>query len=119
MYIIFTDSEPGDVESLTATAYSQTELTVTWAPPQFLGTIDPLLLRYNIYYSSQDVIDEKSEVKSVLPQFPNDTVTVQLTSLSKGTTYVIGVVATSTTVPERNEFPRLNIFVSTYGEGLS
>ena len=107
------------MEILSVTAYSQTELTVTWAPPQFLGTSDPLLLRYNLYYSDQSSLDEKSEVMYIIPQLPDDFVTVRLSNLIKGTKYVIGVAAVTSAVNRtRIKIPTLNIVVSTYGEGL-
>jgi hypothetical protein len=112
------DTEPGDVKHLTASAISQTELTVMWSPPDPLGTSDPLLLRYVVYFSSQDVIDEKSEQTPVIPQLPDGSVEVQLSDLNKGTKYTIGVVAISTMMPTAEKYPTLNTVVSTYGEGL-
>ena len=108
------------MEQLTASAYSQTELIVTWFPPDNLGTSDPLLLRYNLFYSSMDVIDEKSkQIMSVIPQLSGGNVTMKVPNLRKGTKYVIGVVATSTVMPMAEKYPTLNTVVSTYGEGLS
>lgn len=117
----FADGEPGDVEQLTASAYSQTELIVTWFPPDDLGTSDPLLLRYNLFYSSIDIIDEKKseQIMSVIPQLSGGNVTIKVPNLRKGTKYVVGVVATSTVMPTAEKYPTLNIVVSTYGEGLS
>jgi hypothetical protein len=88
---------------------------VIWHPPQILGTSDPFLLRYNVFYELDDVLDDKSIViESVLPEFPDGTVKIKLSDLSKGSTYVIGVVATSmSTAPIL--LPQLNILVSTYG----
>ena len=90
-----------------------------WHPPQILGTSDPFLLRYNVFYELDDVLDDKSIViESVLPEFPDGTVKIQLSDLSKGSTYIIGVVATSmSTAPIL--LPQLNILVSTYGIGRS
>jgi hypothetical protein len=106
---------PGDVEVISAAPVSQTELEVIWHPPQILGTSDPFLLRYNVFYELDDVLDDKSIViESVLPEFPDGTVKIKLSDLSKGSTYVIGVVATSmSTAPIL--LPQLNILVSTYG----
>lgn len=113
------DGNPGDIEIISAAPVSQTVLEVTWHPPQLLGTSDPLLLRYNIFYTLGSLLDDKSDViESVTPQFPNGTVTIQLSDLSKGSTYVIGVVATSVSTVQ-GLLPELNILVSTYGVGRS
>ena len=115
----FVDAEPGDVRRLSASALSQTELNVTWSPPEPLATSDPLLLRYTLYYSSLDVLNEKSErLMSVIPQLPDGSVEVELSDLSIGTKYTIGVVAISTMIPVALKYPTLNIVVSTYGKGL-
>ena len=113
------DGNPGGIDVISAAAVSQTVLEVTWHPPQLLGTSDPLLLRYNIFYTLENLLNNESDViRSVIPQFPNGTVTIQLSALNKGSTYVIGVVATSVSTVQ-DLLPELNIMVSTYGVGRS
>lgn len=92
---------------------------MTWLPPTFLGTVDPLLLRYNVYYSLDDILNENSsKVEGVTPPLRNDAVEVLLSELSKGHRYVIGVVAVST-APTSHFVPKLNTLASTYGLGGS
>jgi hypothetical protein len=111
------DGQPGDIEILSAASYSQTELEVSWSPPKFLGTRDPLLLRYTVYYTSEDILDENSEVQLVIPQLEEHFVTVKLSNLSKGTSYLIGVVATSMKISTK--LPTVITVAPTYGEGRS
>jgi hypothetical protein len=108
------DGQPGDIEILSAASYSQTELEVSWSPPKFLGTRDPLLLRYTVYYTSEDILDENSEVQLVIPQLEEHFVTVKLSNLSKGTSYLIGVVATSMKISTK--LPTVITVAPTYGE---
>ena len=118
MYLVLfhTDGNPGDVEFFSPDPLSQTELEMIWYPPELLGTSDPLLLRYKILYTTDSVLESGSEVvEEIIPQI-DGTGVMLLKNLTVGTTYVIGVVATSmATVPK--VLPKLNFLVSTYGKG--
>ena len=119
MLVPLTDGIPGDVEILTATAQSQTELVVNWRPPLLLGTSDPLQLRYSIYYTTDNVLDvNTAQVETdVIPQLQNE-YEKKLSGLQKGQKYALGIVATSTfTTTPISSNPSFNVIVSTYGEG--
>lgn len=109
------DGKPGQIQSIISTPLSQTAIEVTWLPPQLLGTSDPLLLRYMLFYSPTGVFNS-STMMTVIPPLPrNDEleVTVQLLNLSKGHEYVISVEATTA----QTISPKLSTLASTYGEG--
>ena len=119
MFVPLTDGIPGDIEILTATAQSQTELVVNWRPPLLLGTSDPLQLRYSIYYTTNNVLNvNTAQVETnVIPQLQNE-YEKKLSGLQKGQRYTLGVVATSTfTTTPISSNPSFNVIVSTYGEG--
>lgn len=114
------DGVPGDIEILTATPYSQTELDIAWFPPRILGTSDLLLLRYHLYYTTGDMLNESSKVEIVTPRVQDDIIEMRLSDLNKGHLYVIGVVAsTLSTANTHVPLPKLNTLVSTYSEGES
>lgn len=104
------DTTPGVVEILSAFPLSQTELLVSWYPPTILGTISPLLLRYNIYYTSDSIFDPDSALVSsnVLPQLLDGSIKngvgeIVIPGLKVGQSYLISVIATSTVqIPSTN-----------------
>ena len=118
----FTDGTPGDVEIISAYPQSQSELLVSWLPPSVLGTADPLLLRYAIYYTSATDLDRNVQRISAHPQLRNgESNSINeaiLNNLSTGQTYTVGVAASLSTTSQSSLSNIKFIAVTpTYGKG--
>ena len=110
------DGLPGPVDFLFAIPETQNSINVSWIPPVFTNTSDPLLLRYIIlsHNTSNDLFSFDLAVETeVEPSANSDLVSTILTGLEVGTKYAVAIRAQSSAGNGSN--PERYVIVSTYG----
>ena len=122
LYCFFTDGNPGDVRVISS-AQSQSEIYVSWYPPSVLGTADPYLLRYTVYYTSDEFLDiSTAQSVNALPRLLNG-VSYEgigefvLKNLTAGKTYSVSVVANTLMSAPKSDVKFIAV-ASTYGNGM-
>ena len=120
--LLFTDGDPGDV-GVISSAQSQSEIYVSWYPPSVLGTADPYLLRYTIYYTSDEFLNiSTAQSVNALPRLLNGVNNegvgeFVLKNLTAGKTYSVSVVANTLMSAPKSDVKFVAV-ASTYGNGM-
>ena len=119
-----TAGTPGLVRFPISLADTQTQVFISWFPPVDLNVIDPLLLRYELYYRQGTSFDESTaqKVTDIPPLLlssgvsPEGVVETTLSSLQPGTTYTLTVQAVSSA--GSGELLGDRVIVTTFGNGM-
>ena len=119
-----TAGTPGLVTSpIIALADSQSQIFVSWLYPVDHNVLDPVLLRYEVFYQEGTNFDESTALNNtrLLPVLLNgqiseeEDVQTTLTGLNPGTTYSVTIRAVSTDSSGGLDGGR--VIVSTFGTG--
>ena len=112
------DGLPGPIDSLFGVSETQVSINISWIPPIFTNTSDPLLLRYVVLSHVSNTSNEmfsfdlamETEVK---PTANGDMLSTILSGLDVGTQYAVALRAQSSAGAGSNS--ERYVLVSTYG----
>lgn len=127
---VHTAGTPGAVKTPVALPDSQSQISISWLYPLDHNTLDPVLVRYQAYYSQGTTFDQATATQGpvLLPvlldgQLSADgVVQTRLTGLEPGTTYTVTLRAIGpTTFPSEpaGDLDGDRALVSTFGTGES